>query len=319
LAAITWPFEARDDNMRLPGSYHTAHRDTSVNRNYMPGRVGLRGLIWLTFALLAACTTPPAPAPGLTTTAIPSVTTEVGQTTTLTVFAAASLTDAFREIGQAFEMVHPGSRVIFNFAGSQQLALQIEQGAEADVFASADQRHMDRLVAAGVIASDTLQVFAHNRLVVILPGDNPGQVETLKDLARPGLKLVLAGEQVPAGNYARQVLDKLATDLAYGPSFKEAVLHNVVSNEENVKQVVAKVQLGEADAGIVYQSDLAPSSTGQLRQIDIPDRFNVTASYPIAVLKAAPHASLAHQFVQFVLAQGGQRILQQWGFSPAAK
>jgi molybdate transport system substrate-binding protein len=247
------------------------------------------------------------------------VTTTAGRATNLTVFAAASLTDAFQEIGQVFEAAQPGVRVIFNFAGSQQLALQIEQGAEADVFASADQRHVDKLVAAGLIASDASQVFAHNRLVVVLPGDNPGQIETLKDLARPGLKLILAGEQVPAGNYARQVLGKLSADPAYGPGFQDAVLRNVVSNEENVRQVVAKVQFGEADAGIVYLSDLTSGSVLSLRQIDIPDRFNVTATYPIAVLKAAPHAGLARQFVQFVLSPDGQRILAQWGLSPAAK
>jgi molybdate transport system substrate-binding protein len=282
-------------------------------------RIEVSGLIWLTLSILVACTTPTGPPFGATPTASPQATLGAGQATRLTVFAASSLTDAFWEMGQAFEAAHPDIQVTFNFAGSQQLALQIEQGAEADVFASADQRHMDKLVAAGAIASDAPVVFARNRLVVIVPGDNPGRVEALKDLARPGLKLVLAGQQVPAGDYARQVLDKLSADPAYGPGYKDAVERNVVSNEENVRQVMAKVQLGEADAGIVYLSDLTSSSVLSLRQIDIPDRFNVTATYPIAVLKAAPHGNLARQFVQFVLAPEGQRILERWGFAPTAK
>jgi molybdate transport system substrate-binding protein len=270
-------------------------------------------------AFLVACgaRTPPAFSP--TGTAVPPATENPGQNASLTVFAAASLTDAFKEIGQAFEAAHPGTQVTFNFAGSQQLALQIEQGAEADVFASADQPNMEKVIVAGLIAPGTPVVFAHNRLVVIVPGENPGRVESLKDLTRPGLKIVVAGEKVPVGAYTRQVLDKLSADPAYGPGFKETVLRNVVSNEENVKQVVAKVQLGEADAGIVYQSDVTPSLASKLRRIDIPDPFNVIATYPIAIPKAAPHADLGHQFVQFVLGPEGQRILAKWGLIPAAR
>jgi len=235
----------------------------------------------------------------------------------LTVFAAASLTDAFRDIGQAFEALYPGVQVTFSFAGSQRLALQIEQGARADLFASADQRNMDKLVAAGLIHSDAPVTFARNQMVVILPAENPGRVETLRDLTRPGLKLLLAGEQVPVGAYARQVLDNLSRDAAFGSGFKDAVLRNLISNEENVKQVVAKIQLGEADAGIVYRSDVTPGLTGRLRTIGIPDHFNVEAAYPVAILETAAEVDLARQFVQFVLAPDAQRILQRWGLIPA--
>ncbi len=240
-------------------------------------------------------------------------------TTNLTVFAAASLTEAFQEIGQAFETAYPGTQVTINFAGSQQLALQIEQGAQADVFASANQRYMDQLVANGLVAGDAPATFARNQMVVILPAQNPGQVETLHDLAQPGLKLILAGEQVPVGAYARQVLEQMASDPAYGPGYQEAVLANVISNEENVRQVVAKVQLGEADAGIVYCSNVTPALAGKLGEIAIPDQFNVTATYPIAVLKSAPNDDPARQFVQFVLGPEGQRILERWGFIRATE
>lgn len=272
--------------------------------------------LWLVMVILTACTIP-SPSDRMATGS--PVARRSNATTNLTVFAAASLTEAFQEIGQAFETAYPGSQVTINFAGSQQLALQIEQGAQADVFASANQRYMDQLVANGLVAGDAPATFARNQMVVILPAQNPGQVETLHDLAQPGLKLILAGEQVPVGAYARQVLEQMASDPAYGPGYQEAVLANVISNEENVRQVVAKVQLGEADAGIVYCSNVTPALAGKLGEIAIPDQFNVTATYPIAVLKSAPNDDPARQFVQFVLGPEGQRILERWGFIRATE
>jgi len=150
--------------------------------------------------------------------------------------------------------------------------------------------------------------------VAILPTNNPGNVQTLQDLVRPGLLVVLAAEEVPAGKYARQALDNLAT--IYGADFKTQVLANVVSNEDNVKQVVAKVQLGEADAGIVYISDAIAAP--ELKTIRIPSEVNVLAKYPIAVLKTAPNPDLAADFVAFVLSADGQVILKKWGFTPLA-
>lgn len=275
----------------------------------------------LAVVTLAACSAPAPSASDQTAAAASPLASYygLGQAADLTVFAAASLTDAFREVGGAFERAYPGSRVSFNFAGSQQLALQIEQGAQADVLATADQRTLDRLVAAGFIDPADAVTFAHNRMVVILPADNPGRVESLEGLAQPDVKLLLAGPEVPAGAYARQVLDNLAADPAYGAGFKAAVLGNLISNEENVKQVVAKVQLGEADAGIVYSSDVTPGVAGQLRRIEIPERFNVVAAYPIAVLSSAPPLAPARQFVEFVLGPDGRRILKRWGLSPATQ
>lgn len=235
---------------------------------------------------------------------------------TLTVFAAASLTDAFTEIGHNFEAAHPGVNVAFNFAGSQTLSTQIMQGAPADVFASANATEMNRLVDSGLVPADAAQVFLNNRLVVILPPGNPAGVQTLQDLARPGLKLVLADEAVPAGKYARQILDNLSQDATYGADFGTRVLANVVSNEVDVKQAVAKVQLGEADAGIVYVSDAVAAP--DLRTIEIPAGFNVIAKYPIAVLTGASDPGLAAEFVAYVLSADGQAVLQEWGFAPAA-
>ena len=230
----------------------------------------------------------------------------------LTVYAAASLTDAFSEIGKAFETAHPDVDVAFNFAGSSALRTQIEEGAPADVFASANTTHMDALVEAGLAADAT--VFVHNTLVVITPRDNPADLATFADLKNPGLKLVLAAAEVPAGGYAREMLANAEADPEFGAGFSDAVLANLVSNESNVKQVVAKVQLGEADAGIVYGSDVTPDVAANLHTIPVPDTVNVVADYPIAALTDADNLKLAQAFVDFVLSLDGQSILASWGF-----
>ena len=225
--------------------------------------------------------------------------TTPAEPTRLTVFAANSLADAFTEIGKAYEAVNPGTTVTFNFAGSQTLRTQIEEGAQADVFASANNKEMDALSAGGLVASDAPQAFLQNKLVVILPAANPSGVTQLQDLATPGLKLVLAAEEVPVGNYARQSLEKM--NGLFGTDFSKRVLAAVVSNEENVKQVVAKVQLGEADAGIVYASDAVAAA--DLKTIEIPPEVNVVASYPITPLIASAHSDEAADFVEYVLSR----------------
>jgi molybdate transport system substrate-binding protein len=248
---------------------------------------------------------PPTKAP----TVAPSVTPEPR---TLTVFAAASLTDAFDEIGKAFEAVNPGVTVTFNFAGSQALRTQIEQGAQADVFASANSKEMDALVAGNFVSAESPKIFLTNQLVVIMPANNPAGLQELSDLARSGLKLVLAAKEVPVGNYSLQVLDKL--DAALGIGFKDKVLANIVSYENDVKQVVAKVQLGEADAGIVYLSDTVAAP--DLQKIDIPAEYNVVASYPLTALTQSKNPELAQAFIDYVLSPEGQSILKKWGFLP---
>jgi molybdate transport system substrate-binding protein len=232
---------------------------------------------------------------------------------TLNVFAAASLTEAFTELGKQFEAAHPGVIVTFNFAGSQTLRAQIEEGAPADVFASANEIEMDDLISGALVAQDASQIFLHNKLVVILPPDNPAALEKLEDLASPGIKVVLAAEEVPVGKYARQSLDQMNGQ--FGSDFKDKVLANVVSNEDTVKQVVAKVQLGEGDAGIVYTSDVVAAP--DLKTIEIPAELNMIAKYPIAPLAQSANADLARAFVDLVLSSDGQAVLQEWGFAPA--
>ena len=232
---------------------------------------------------------------------------------TLTIFAAASLTDAFTEIGKNFETANPNVTLTFNFAGSQALRTQIEEGAPADIFASANTKEMDTLITGGFVIDGTQKIFLTNKLVVIVPADNPAALTNLEDLANPGIKLVLAAEEVPVGKYARQALDTMNGQ--FGSDFKDKVLANVVSNEDNVKQVVAKVQLGEADAGIVYTSDAVAAP--DLKTIEIPAELNVIAKYPIATLIGSASADLAQAFIEYVLSPDGQAVLQKWGFAPA--
>ena len=238
-------------------------------------------------------------------------------TTTLHVFAAASLAEAFEEIAHEFERGHPGTEVQLNLAGSQQLSTQIEQGAGADVFASADRRWMDYLVERGLVAGEPA-VFARNRLVVIVPRTNPARIGRLQDLARPGVKLVLGAEAVPVGKYSREVLQNLSRAEGFGAGFARRVLANVVSEEENVKSVVGKVQLGEADAGLCYRSDVTRAVSRFVRVLAIPDSANVLATYPIAVLRGAPRGGLAQDFMALVLSASGQRVLERHGLTPAA-
>lgn len=234
----------------------------------------------------------------------------------ITVFAAASLTNAFGDMATAFEDANPEASVRFNFAGSQELRTQMEQGAEADAFAPADTKQMDNAVASGV-AAEPSTVFAHNRLVVIIPKDNPADIERLQDLASPGVKLVLASAEVPVGNYSRQFLDNASADPEFEAGYADDVLANLVSEESNARQVVAKVQLGEVDAGIVYASDVTAEVSGDVTIIDIPEEINVIGTYPIALTVEPDNAGAAQAFIDFVLSDEGQAILASHGFLPA--
>lgn len=235
----------------------------------------------------------------------------------IVIFAAASLTDAFGEIGSNFEAHVPGATVVFNFAGSQRLAQQLAQGAPADLFASANGQQMAVAIEAGRILSRTQQTFAYNRLVMIYPADSPTGMETLQDLAMPGIKLVLAAVEVPVGAYSLDFLDKAAATEAYGSRYRELVLANIVSYEENVRSVLSKVILGEADAGIVYTSDVFGDSAAQVGQIEIPDALNTVASYPIAIVADSDNPALAQAFLDYLLSDAGQATLAAYGFVPA--
>lgn len=234
----------------------------------------------------------------------------------ITVMVAASLTEPFKEIGQLFEEQHPGARVEFNFAGSQQLAQQLAEGAPADVFASANQRQMENVVSAGRVEAGSQRAFVTNRLVVVLPAGNPGEIFGLAGLAKDGIDLILAAEDVPAGEYSLEFLTRAAEDGRFGPQFKQAVLANVVSYEDSVRSVLTKVSLGEADAGIVYSSDAAGAAGEAIQQIDIPDELNVAASYPIAAIKDSRYPGLAGAFVDLIFSEPGQQIFRKYGFRP---
>jgi molybdate transport system substrate-binding protein len=234
----------------------------------------------------------------------------------ITVFAAASLRDAFSELGAAFEQAHPGTHVSFNFGASSQLRAQLEQGARADVFASADLDQMAAPERAGLLVGPS-RVFATNRLVIVTPRDNPGGIHALEDLGRPGVKLVTSQPGVPIGQYSQAVLQKAAANPRFGADFPARVERNVVSRVDDVRAILATVQLGEADAGLVYVSDVTPKQRDQLRLIPIPDELNILASYPIAVTHG-PNPDGGQAFVDFVLSPTGQATLARWHFSTSA-
>ncbi len=227
-----------------------------------------------------------------------ATTTEGTARTTLTVFAAASLQPAFDKVGKRLE-TSQNIATTFSYAGSQTLTTQLAQGAPADVFASADVGHMTTVQSAGLLHGQSV-LFAHNRLEVAVAKGNPKGIHSLADLARPGLIVVLADPSVPAGKYAQQALAK--ANVTVHPA----------SLEQQVTGVLSKVALGEADAGIVYVSDIVTS--GQVDGVPIPDSQNVIADYPIAVLKSTQNLQGAVAFVDFLLSSDGQKILTAAGF-----
>ena len=226
--------------------------------------------------------------------------------TDLTVFAASSLTGAFTQIGKQFEQAHPGTHVTFNFGASDDLAGQIQSEGTADVFASASPTWMDAVQKKPGVSDRS--DFAQNTLVIIVPQGNPANVESIGDLAEDGLQLVLAAKGVPIGDYAREALDNAGIA-------KQAEA-NVVSNEEDDASVVQKISSNEADAAIVYSSDIAGPSGAGAESISIPDSDNVIATYPIAVVTGASQSDLAAQFVDTVTGSSGQSVLKTYGFLP---
>jgi molybdate transport system substrate-binding protein len=261
-------------------------------------------------ALIPATTVPTLAAPVASALAAPSA------QATVTVFAASSLTDAFKDLGATFEQ-NTGTPVTFNFGSSSQLRTQLEQGAPADVFASADQIQMDAAHTSNVInGADT--TFASNRLVLIAPKSNPANIQSAADLARPGIKFVTAAPEVPIGVYTQHVFDKMSQVDVFGADFKDRANANIVSREPNVRQVVSKVQLGEADAAICYLTDVTAQAAPDLLLIPIPDDLNVIATYPIALVAGAAQAELGQAFIDLVLSPTGQGTLQKWNFTTVA-
>ena len=269
-------------------------------------------------AVTIECAPPASPAAAAPETPMPEVSMDAtfpeggGD---LTVFAAASLTDSFNQIKSDLEAAHDGLTITYNFAGSQALVTQLTEGSPADVFASASNGQMANAVKAGVISGEPA-VFTQNRLAIVVPKDNPAGVQTPADLATDGLKLVLAQAEVPVGQYARHSICLADQDsVTYGAGFAEAVGANIVSEEDNVKAVLTKVQLGEADAGYVYTTDVTPDVVEDVLIIEVPDAINVIAKYPIAPVTGG-NTELAAAFIAYVLGSEGQATLQKWGFEP---
>jgi molybdate transport system substrate-binding protein len=248
-------------------------------------------LVAVAAALLTACGSSPSPS----TTALSG---------TASVFAAASLTDSFKALGTTFQAAHSGTTIQFNFAGTPTLVTQIEQGAASDVFASADTTNMDKLKADGFTAG-TSQVFAHNKLEIVVAAGNPKGITGLADLAKPGVVYITEAATVPAGKYALQILASAGVKIT--PK----------SLETDVKSVVGKIELGEADAGIVYTTDVKAAGS-KVTGVPIPDPVNVIATYPIVAVKGAKNAALADAFIAYVVSIDGQATLQSFGFLPAS-
>jgi len=233
----------------------------------------------------------------------------------LTVYCGAGLTGALSEIGEIYENSSNMS-VKFNFDGVPALRAQIEQGAYADVLVSANLKHMNALKSEGFIENQTVVIFVRNKVAIIVPNGNPANITGLKDLAVPGLKILMGTRELPAGDYAQQVLDKLAADPEYGPAFKKSVLANVVSQETTVNRVVSKVALGEADAGFAFISDVSPQMVGKVTKILIPDKYNVIGDFPVGVLSQSKHKEEAQAFIDVIMSNEGQAILEKYGFIP---
>ncbi|WP_061291481.1 molybdate ABC transporter substrate-binding protein [Herbidospora cretacea] len=261
-------------------------------------RLSLIAAVASVFAL-GACGSSPADSGAARASAAPATSASAPAESELTVFAAASLTGTFTELGKQFEAAHPGSKVTFNFGSSATLAQQITQGAPADVFAAASPATMKTVADAGLAGAQT--VFVRNKLEIAVPPDNPGKVENLKDLTDPKVKVALCAEQVPCGAAAIKALD--AAGLKVTP----------VTLEQDVKATLTKVQLGEVDAALVYQTDVI-ASAGKVTGIPFPEADRAINDYPIAPLAKAPSPALAQQFVELVLSQQGRDVLTKAGF-----
>src|SRR5215217_7740017 len=222
---------------------------------------------------------------------------------TLTILAASSLTDAFAELGNIFEQQNPGTTV------------KTSQGASADVFASAAEEEMNTAVKDGLVAGKP-EVFVKNREIIMVPKDNPANINSLEDLSKPNIKLVLAAKDVPAADYALESLGK--ANKVYGSGFKQKVLSNVVSREADVRVSVNRVVVGDADATFGYKSDYTPDIRDKVKVITIPPNLNIIATYPIAALKDAEEPGLAKKWVALVTSKDGQKVLKKWNFEPAA-
>lgn len=244
-----------------------------------------------------------------------SISAGFAQSPELTVFTAASLTGAFGEIGEIYEN-ETGIHVAFNFDGSQALRTQLENGAYADIFASANIKQMNALRESGLVNNSSVAIFTRNKLSLIVPKDNPANIRNLTDLARPGIKIVMGTKDVPVGDYALQIIARLGNDSAYGPDYETEVMANVISQETNVNYVVTKVALGEADAGFAYVSDITEELASKIDNIVIPDEYNIIAEYPMGMLLESKYPAESQAFMDLVMSDEGRAVLEKYGFAP---
>ena len=233
----------------------------------------------------------------------------------LTVLAASSLTDAFGELADTFEEQNAGVEVRTSFAASSELLAQVQQGAPADVFASASEKNMNSAVEEGLVGE--VSVFARNRPVVIVPADDPAGIGEFEELARTEAQIVLAQEGVPIADYAMDVLAN--ADAEYGGGFEKSVMDRIVSREANVRAAANRVALGEADATFVYASDVTPDISDRVEVLEIPEEVNVVATYPIAAVRDSENPELAQSWVDLVLSDEGQTVLEDNGFERAGE
>jgi molybdate transport system substrate-binding protein len=260
--------------------------------------------------VLAACSSSATPAPSAPA---PSAVASSAAPAGLTIYAASSLKAVMAKVQTAYEAANPGTTLSISTDSSSALETKIEQGAPADVFLSADTANPQKLVDKG-LAAGAVTKFAGNLLTVIVPMANPAGIQTPADLARPGIKVVAAGDAVPITKYAAQLVANLATQPGYPADFVASYTANIVSKEDNVAAVVAKIELGEGDAGIVYGTD-AKTST-KVMTIAVPDAANVPATYGGVVMKASPNVAAAQAFLAWFTGPDGQAILASFGFLP---
>ncbi|HEY8846849.1 MAG TPA: molybdate ABC transporter substrate-binding protein [Candidatus Limnocylindrales bacterium] len=268
--------------------------------------------------VLAACSstgvsTSASAAPSLPTTAASASATPSAAPAALTIFGAASLKGVLDKVKTTYEAANPGTTLTISTDSSATLETQIEQGAPADVLLSADTTNPKKLVDKGLAAGAAV-TFAGNKLTIIVPAANPAGIRSPKDLAKTGVKVIAAGDAVPITKYATLLVANLAKEAGYPADFVAKYTANIASKEDNVKAIVAKIELGEGDAGIVYVTD-AKAST-KVTAVDVPDTANVPATYSGVVVKASKNAAAAQAFLTWFAGPGGQAILGSFGFLP---
>lgn len=233
----------------------------------------------------------------------------------LVLFAASSLSDVMDELVADFERQNPAVTIRLNYASSGQLAVQLTQGIEADLFVSADLKQMETARRAGRI-EDPVQIMATNELVILTPRGNPAGIAQVADLADPGLKLLVATPDAPLRGYTEEILAMIEKDSPAGNLMRERIMNNVVSEEDNARQVVAKIALGEADAAFAYRSDAFGGLSHGVNFLRLPPELRVDVAYPIAVVRGSSHRATARRFIDYVLSPVGQETIRNWGFSP---